>query len=419
MRRITCLLLATAMAWGPAAAAQSLKDSVRGHLHDNLEGKEKARPSKKSKKAKKPRKKRRRRHRPAGELIWSSEPDASDTSPKENLPRRVIGKYLKIDPRVGFGVRGWIAQSYPAVDVAPAAYTVWSASLKGRFFNFVNLHHGYVESSSLAAPSRPSASQAAQIGALVPKAAWILGVVGIPVNRTWEPIIRYETRAFSTKATPNREIRIVPYDISTAELEAANITSGELTSSELDVTSSFETLIFAVRYDQSLSSSSVVESGGQRTPLPPLYFGVGLMEYRKPYQLVVGDSVNDRFLFSGQFRGAGLAFGFRTASKPRNFFLDFASQVGIGEVELTDGFTLNELLPADWLIGYVQGIATVGYLHPLWVGPPTLFLSAELSGGGATFFYVETAVEEGEQIQAPLLNWDFLGGANIALTMTF
>jgi hypothetical protein len=175
---------------------------------------------------------------------------------------------------------------------------------------------------------------------------------------------------------------------------------------------------------------SVVMENKKPPPIPPFYFGVGFMQYRKPYQVTVGNATLDSVLFDARFRGLGLAFGFTVPTPPDGLILQFSGQTGLGEVRLLDDLTLNELLPQmdttyagvrppKWLIGYAQGDLTVGYQYPLLRTAPTLLGSIALTGGGATFYFVKTQVEKGESVSAPPLNWDFLWGVRAGLTLPF
>jgi hypothetical protein len=308
------------------------------------------------------------------------------------------------------------------VSVAAHEYFLWSIDIGARFFRLVNLHRGHYESNALASPRTSGAATAAQVGAQVPKAAWLLGVIGIPITKAWEPVISYETRAFQTTAQPNRPVRIVPHDTPrSTDLSTIPETTGPLT-----MISGFETLVLGIRYNQSADGGAVIDPG--MSPLPPFYFGVGLIQYTKPYQVTVGDSVLDNVLFDARFRGAGLAFGLELPNLPERLTLDVKTQLGLGEVRLLDDLTLNELLPNDapnrkglqppeWLIGYLQGDVTVGYVYPLLRTAPSLLVGISASGGGATFFYFKTKVEQGQTVSAPPLNWDFLWSVRGSVTV--
>jgi hypothetical protein len=100
----------------------------------------------------------------------------------------------------------------------------------------------------------------------------------------------------------------------------------------------------------------------------------------------------------------------------------------LGEVRLLDRLTLNELLPntpgrsglqaPEWVIGYLEGDLSVGYLYTLIKGPPSVLVSAVANGGGARFYYIKTKSEQGEQVNMPSLNWDFLWGVRAYITVT-
>jgi hypothetical protein len=133
----------------------------------------------------------------------------------------------------------------------------------------------------------------------------------------------------------------------------------------------------------------------------------------------VGSDALDELLFNGRFRGAGLAYGLATPRQIDRAYIELDAQLGLGEVSLLDDLTLNELLPDDWLIGYLQGDVTVGYVLPLLRTRPTPLLTGELSAGGATFFYFKVKESDSEQAPALPLNWDFLWAAHVSLTLPF
>ncbi|HVU02209.1 MAG TPA: hypothetical protein VHE30_10665 [Polyangiaceae bacterium] len=346
------------------------------------------------------------------------EPAPADPPPPPgpSLPQRIFGPRFKLDPTLGGGLRGWIPAQYPTVDVRTTTQFTWSIEMSATIASLIKIHRGYYESNGLAGPRHQGASVVADVGDKYGKAAWLLGMVGIPITKAWEPVIRYETRAFQTRATPNRPVRIVPYDTS-PDTDLATIPE---TTNRLSMISGFETLVLAVRYDQSSDTSATIDSNRGEVPFPPFYVGVGAIQYSKPYQVTVGDSVLDSVLFDSTFRGAGLALGAELPGRPNWFIFNAAAQVGLGEVRLLKDLTLNELLPSDgkqsglrppqWLIGYVQGDVSFGYLWAVLPTKPTVLLSAVANGGGATFFYFKTRSEQGEKASTPPLNWDFLWG---------
>jgi hypothetical protein len=371
---------------------------------------------------------------------WPGDSDESEASPKgPSIPQRVFGSNLKLDPKLGGGLRGWIPAQYPTVKTSADTYYTWSADVSGSFFRYINLHRGYYESNGISGPRHQGAAVAAQAAGYAKKAAWLLGVVGVPITKSWEPIIRYETRAFQTRAIPLQPVRIVPFNTS----PDADLSTIPLTTSPLTLVSGFETLVVAMRYDANgdpptLNDNRSTKSTGtngttpavsqKRSPIPPFYFGVGFTQYSKPYQVTVGDSVLDSVLFDARFRGAGLALGATLPGRPDYLILDASVQFGLGEVRLLDRLTLNELLPntpsrgglkaPEWVIGYVEGDVSFGYLYTLIKGPPSVLVSAVANGGGARFYYIKTKSEQGEQVNMPSLNWDFLWGVRGYITVT-
>jgi hypothetical protein len=329
------------------------------------------------------------------------------------LPQRVIGKNLRLDLKLGMGYRGWYPQQYDHVSVDVANYYTWQVELKAKIFKFLSLKRGFYESNGLAGPRTKGATVAAQVGEYVPKAAWLLGVLGFPYLKVWEPTIRYETRSYETRAQPDQPVCIVPRDAD----ENLDVATCPLTTEPLIVTSGFETLTFGVTYHADKNPTPVMHT--PKGKVPPKFFGVGLLKYTTPYQLTVGDQTTNDLLFDGRFRGAGLAFGTELGGGVDRFYADIDMQTGLGEVSLLDSLTLNELAPEDWLIGYVQGRASFGYSWAFFKGAPTLVLTPWASLGGAMFFFFETQTTEGEPITTPPVNWDLLWsvGANFTLPL--
>jgi hypothetical protein len=177
--------------------------------------------------------------------------------------------------------------------------------------------------------------------------------------------------------------------------------------------SSFETVVAGVRYNSAMESRSFFATA--KGKLPPMYAGLGLMSYNKPYQVNVDGDTLDDFLFDGRFRGAGLALGGEVGGGPRRFFASLDLQIGLGEVSLTNDLTLNEVAPSDWLIGYVQGNFNAGYSFVLYEGPPTIYFRPTASAGGASFHFVKTKTMAGEATTAPNLNWDLLWSTRAAI----
>jgi hypothetical protein len=107
--------------------------------------------------------------------------------------------------------------------------------------------------------------------------------------------------------------------------------------------------------------------------------------------------------------------------------LDASVQVGLGEVRLLDKRTLNELLPntpsrgalraPEWVIGYLEGDVSLGYLYTLLRTKPSVLVSIVANGGGTKFHYIKTQREQGEAVNMPSLNWDFLWGVRGYVTV--
>lgn len=434
---LTCFVVSSAV----PAAAQTLRDTLKEHVEEGLdESKEKqrerheeesktaekkkaARPTPSAEPAKaeaappasdaaaKPKTKK-----PEGETLFSFDskrdepPSVEDLAKKDEptLPVRVIGKDLRLDIEIGAGYRGWVPQQYDAVDVDVGSYFTWTIDVRARLFNLINIRRGYYESNGLSGPRTDEAAVAAQIGQYAPKAAWLLGAIGVPISKAWEPVVKYESRAFDTRARPRQDVCVVARDADPDTLDACPGMMGDLR-----IVSGFETFVAGVRYDHAKQGSAVVTK--RKAKFPPIFFGVGLMQYRKPYQITIGTSTLDDYLFDGRFRGAGLALGTDLGGGIDQFFADLDMQLGLGEVSLLESLKLNDLAPDDWLIGYMQGTATVGYRWPMIRAAPTLILVPTLTGGGASFFFFETNPAPGEEGTTAPVNWDFLWAVRVSL----
>lgn len=415
-----------------SSGAQSIRDRVREHVNDGLEQK-RAPPPETGKKPK--------RHRrppaasaspPARSPSASSEPSpvandgarAADAAPaaagaaaaeatpaEDRLPQRVLGKDVELDAKVGGGIRGWYPEQYPLVSVDHASYLTWSVELKAKLFRFIRLHRGYYESNGLRGPRTRGAVIARDVGRLVPKAAWLLGTLGVPLSRRWETMVSYETRSFVTRARPSAPVAIVSRGTS----PDADLSQLPRSEQPLALVSGFETLVIGARHFPDRGNAGLV--GDPAGGIPPMYFGVGFTQYSKPYQVQVGDDPLDELLFDGRFRGVGLAYGLATGRAVDRPYLSLDAQLGLGEVSVLDDLTVNELLPEDWLIGYLQGNVTLGYILPLFRGRPTPLLTAEVTAGGASFFYFQLKDGSGQNAPTLPLNWDLLWAAHVSLTL--
>jgi hypothetical protein len=413
-RSLACCAAALLFVWlrAPAASAQTLKDSLEDHVREGID---RSKEKKKKRKAKAEKKPEPAAPEPASESESQSAPGPEPAAPDpgSGLPVRVLGKNYRFDVTLGVGYRGWVPQQYDAVDVDVGSYLTWNIDVKAKLFGFLNLRRGYYESNGVASPRTDEVAVAARIGSFAPKAVWLLGVLGVPINKAWEPQVRYESRAFETHAQPLADVCLVDRD---APEDATEACPGR-TNAELKIISGFETFVAGVNYDHSKSGSPVVTDKAQK--FPPIFFGIGLMQYRKPYQLNVDGFTLEQYLFDARFRGAGLALGSELGGGLYRFFADADIQLGLGEVTLTDEITLNELVPDDQLIGYVQGTATLGYRLPLIRAFPTLIFVPAVKAGGATFFLVDTQTEEDEAASSPSVNWDFLWTVQASLLLPF
>lgn len=402
---LTCCV--APLLWTPALSAQTLGDRVDQHVDQGLDRKPKSSP----------RKTKKRKPRPAGTTQGPARAPAphptADPAPsarEPELPARVLAQELQLDPYVSLAYRGWRPQDYPTIDVETELALTFALGMRLKLFQVLVIERAHYESSALSSPRRSGVGVAQQAGTAAPAAAWFLGQVGIPVRWVFKPIVRYEARAFESDITPREPVRLVPRSARASD----DLSTLPTVTDTLRMSSAIETLVVGLQYHHGNDPSGLIQTQGGS--LPPVYLGVGLVSYQKPYMVRVGDLVLDDLLFDAQLRGAGLALGLETPQKPKSFFLDFSGQVGLGELRLTDSLTLNESLPKDWWIGYAQGELTVGYIHPLLITRPTPLIGVTASVGGATFYYFRAFAEESGQ-SVPVANWDLLWGARVLLML--
>ena len=413
------LALGTLVLFGPAVSArgQNLRDEVQDHVEESLE-KEKAKKKKKKSEKKKKKGSKSREKPGASKSPRSVEPKENDSPPKAprgektKLPRRIFHKYFKLDLGAGAGYRGWIPQQYKAVRVNMAHFFTWSVSASARLFNFLSLKQGYYESSGVSSPRKSALEEATKYGSYAIKTAWFLAELGVPILDAWEPSLRYEARSFSTGADTRdgSEVCIVPFG------QDADLDGCPFRSSTLNVISSYETAALGVWYHPSKNPSAVIPN--RRGEAPPFYFGLAYLSYIKPYQVTIGTSVLDEYLFTGRFYGGGLALGTKLGGGVNRPYLNIWTQFGLGAIRLTHDLTLNELAPEDWLIGYIQGNAKFSYRWaPFDFAPSILFVpSGRISGAG--FFFFETQVDPGEEIATSTVNWDLIYAVDLSLVIT-
>lgn len=415
-RRVFAALLALAIPLAPSRSAQgqSVREVVKGYIDEGLEPEEhQPKRSKPRTRSKPPPKRRPRATRPTEgpdqEARLPRPPNRASSERATALPQRVLGRHFQLDLKVGGGFRGWYPAQFPVVRIDHAGYFTWSADVKARIFKYLRLRRGYYESSGLSGPRTSGAVVAQQLGRVLPKAAWLLGALGVPVSRSWETLVMYETRSFVTRARPSTPVAIAGRETS----PQADLSQLPRSAGSLRFESGFETLVLAARYE----AAAPREEGSGRRRLPQ-YFGIGLTQYSKPYQVSINGDALDDVLFDGKFRGIGLAYGLSSASGIDQLYGDLAVQSGFGEVSLLSDLTLNQLLPDDYWIGYVQGNAKLGYTWSLTGSRPTVLLTTEGTLGGAGFFYLRVAVpEEGSTTEIPSLNWDLFWSARASLSL--
>jgi hypothetical protein len=314
---VAWIFLASLAVWAQPARAQDVRDVVREHLDQELERKPKPSAAAHAPRRSRPRKPK-RTVRPRLELQVSDLPD-EPAQQSQPLPQRVLEDYLQLDLTMGGGYRGWLPQQYSHVKVAVGTYYVWTVDVKAKFFKLITLHRGYYETNGLSGPRTEEAAVAAQVGSYIPKAAWVLGVLGFPWFKVWEPILRYESRAFHTEARPRSPVCVVTDEV------AGDLSRCERSRDALRISSGFETCVAGVRYDQGRDP----ERDPRAPKLPPITFGLDLLQYRKAYQVNVNGSTLDGYLFDGRFRGAGVQLGVDFSGGPDKLSISLDAQLGL------------------------------------------------------------------------------------------
>ena len=335
--------------------------------------------------------------------FWLGNPD---------LPKRVIHRKFQLDLEAGGGYRGWLPQQYPTVSVYAANYFTWHVEVRARLFEWLDLSRGYYETTNVANPRPSEFSSAANYGSYALTAAWFLISLGFPVSDAWEPTIRYEARSFLTNAKVHsgKNVCIVPYN------QSADTADCQSTEDKMSISSNYETALIGVNYFPSRDPMAIIHAATGK--LPSFFFGAGYIGYVKPYQVTIGSSTLDEYLFTGRFRGGGIAFGTRYNGGVNSIFFDLWVGLGLGETRLTKDMTLNELAPEDWLIGYVGGNIKIGGRIAFWKFAPTLMFVPEASLGGASFFFFKIRKQEGEKVSTPTINWDILYTIRASLILT-
>ena len=135
-----------------------------------------------------------------------------DEEPDPPAFGRVAPGVFELDVLTAGAVRGWVPQQYPAMDVSTTVLATWQIDVRANVANLFRIRRAYYESSGLVAPRGQVSGVAEDAANAVSKMAWLLGVIGVPIGKTFEPIVRYEARAFESTATPTQPVRFIPYD---------------------------------------------------------------------------------------------------------------------------------------------------------------------------------------------------------------
>ncbi len=409
-----------------SAPAQTIREAVREHVEESL-AKEKEKKKDKKKRKEDENKKNKDKEKDGEEIkekkqeekkedepLVELQSDEEDTAeePALKLPRRVIHENFKLDLTVGGGYRGWAPQQYSTVAVDPSNFFTWSVGARATFFKVVSLSKARYETNNAASPRQSYVASAAKYGSYALKAAWFLAELGVPALEKFEPTVRYESRSFmahahSKEASP---VCVVPFN------QDADVKGCETTEREMTITSSFETAALGIKIHPDDGSSAVINDEPVRPP--SIFIGGGYLSYLKPYQVTIGEHTLEEYLFSGRFYGGGLAFGLDFGGGVNQIDVDVWVQLGLGWIRLTEDMTLNEVAPEDWLIGYIQGNASLSYQWAPFDFAPSLLIVPVGTVSGASFFFFETDVDEGEETVTPLVNWDLLYSVFLSFVIT-
>lgn len=348
----------------------------------------------------------------------------------EALPEfRLLPGILKLDLRGGGAFRGWTTTPYPALDLQTTTYLTWNAELRAELFGLIRLHRVSYESTGTSTPTSEG-TKYDDAAETVQQAAWLLGMLGIPVfrwpdkdgyYRDWELFARVEARSFEAVATPNKALRLVPYDTGKKPSQF-----GSFRERKREFT--------AATSLQSVAGGFVLSERGfdpGKLPMSDIvnayvdslgaYLGAMAMRYTKPYMVHIGDSYDGNYVFDAHMEAIGGMFGFWSGPRDKWPYIDVMVGFGSGNIGLTENYDLTDVLDLDAQVATVMVNAKAGWRYPILEKSPRLTVGVAGDFSMVSFLLQDKGDEKticSEDGQCPSLNEDYFwsGQGEVALS---
>lgn len=349
----------------------------------------------------------------------------------EALPEfRLLPGILKLDLRGGGAFRGWTTTPYPALDLQTTTYITWNAELRAELFGLIRLHRVSYESSGTGTPTSEG-TKYDDAAETVQQAAWLLGMLGIPVfrwpdkdgyYRDWELFARVEARSFEAVATPNKSLRLVPYDTSKKPSQFGTLKKSKR---QLTAATSLESVAGGfVLSERGFDPGKLPMSDVVNAYLDSLgaYLGVMAMRYSKPYMVHIGDSYDGNYVFDAHMEAIGGMFGFWSGPRDKWPYLDVMVGFGGGNIGLTESYDLTDVLELDAQVATVMVNAKAGWRYPILEKSPRLTVGVAGDFSLVSFLLQDKGDEKticSEDGQCPSLNEDYFWSGQGEVSLSF
>ena len=352
-------------------------------------------------------------------------------APVETLPEfRLLPGILKLDLRGGGAFRGWTTTPYPALDLETTTFITWNAELRAELFGLIRLHRVSYESSGLGSPTSEG-TQYDDAADTVQKAAWLLGMLGIPIfrwpdkdgyYRDWELFARVEARSFEAHATPNKAVRLVPYESNKKPSQF-----GGLRASRKGFTAATSLQSFAggfVLSERGFDPGKLPMADIANAYLDSLgaYLGVMAMSYTKPYMVHIDNSYDGNYVFDAHMDAIGGMFGFWSGPRDKWPYLDVMVGFGGGNIGLTHNYDLTDVLDLEAQVGTLMVNAKAGWRYPIIERSPRLTIGVAGDFSMVSFLLQDKGDEKticSEDGQCPSLNEDYFWSGQGEVAVSF
>lgn len=359
-----------------------------------------------------------------------SEKGGEIDTPIESLPDfRLLPGILKLDLRGGGAFRGWTTTPYPALDLETTTYITWNVELRAELLGLIRLHRVSYESNGVGSPTSEG-NQYDDAEEAVEKAAWLLGMLGIPIfkwpdkdgyYRDWELFARVEARSFEALATPNKSIRLVPYD-------------SQKKPSQFGTLKPRKRSFTAATSLQSVAGGFVLSERGfdpGKLPMSDIvsaymdslgaYIGGMAMSYTKPYMVHIGDSYDGNYVFDAHMDAIGGMFGFWSGPRDMWPYIDVMLGFGGGNIALTENYDITDVIDLDAQVVTFMVNAKAGWRYPILDQNPRLTVGVAGDFSMVSFLLQDKGDQKticSEDGQCPSLNEDYFwsGQGEVALS---